>query len=88
MEKSYRFPCECRGHEIELSVYDDSPDVVFISAWERTGVGWISGFLHRIKLALKVLIKGEHTTGDWIIHNKTAKQMSDVLLEFSDSRGP
>ncbi len=77
-EKSTMVLCECGSEAIQVSWWDDEPEV-FLSNWTsglpNTGIVW----KHRIKHIWQIITRGHPYTDSVILSPDEAKKLADAL---------
>lgn len=84
--KTLHLECDCTIHGLRLSYWDDDPDEVYLSFWIEEFYARQTGFWdslwNRIKIAFKVMCKGDYFLHEIILNKKDMKRLKEYVGRF------
>lgn len=72
--------CECGAHIVGVSAYEYEPAIISLNWYALDGYGGAT-LWERIKIAWKIIVKGNHITHDVVLTAESATEFAEDILE-------
>ncbi len=83
-DKEEFFKCGCHGEGILVTNFYDEPEHYYFSYWKLGGHPRKIGFWHRLKLSLKLLIKGDIFEDEIILDEEEARRLAAWIRQTDE----